>query len=64
MLWLVLSIWLVLAMSTPNLVAVHFFPLIAVAAAMGKAEDNASIVALVPFSAEEGKGVCRAGAGK
>lgn len=35
----------------------HFFCLIAVAAAMGKAEDSAGFVALVPFSAEKGKGL-------
>lgn len=40
----------------------QFFSLIDVAAAMGKAEDSASIVALVPFVAEEGKGVWGSGA--
>lgn len=31
---------------------------------MGKADDSAGVVALVPFSAEKGKGLCRAGPGK
>ena len=42
----------------------QFFPPIAVAAAMGKVEDSASTVALVPFIAEKGKGVWGSGADK
>lgn len=40
----------------------QFFSLIAVAAAVGKAEDGASPVALVPFIAEKGKKDVGAGA--
>lgn len=61
MLWLAFLVW---DIQTPDLVAVRFFPLIAVVAAMGKAEDGASIVALVPFIAEKGKGVWGSGADK
>lgn len=31
---------------------------------MGKAEDGASIVALVPFIAEKGRGLCGSGTDK
>lgn len=59
MLWLAFLVW---DIQTPDLVAVQFFSLIAVVAAMGKAEDGASIVALVPFIAEKGKSVWGSGA--
>lgn len=60
-LMLLFPVWDIL---TPDLLAVHFFPLLAVAAATGKAEGSASIVALVPLVAEKGKGVGVPEAGK
>lgn len=61
-----LPLWLMLHLASISGVAhvnsqpdctIYIFFLIAVAAAMGKAADSASIVALVTFIAEEGKAV-------